>query len=236
VGHSRVYQGLARLDLIFVVFAQPVQPAPPGEGPLNDPAVRLRIPALDHLQRPAHPLAQVLHELPAVAGVGPDEGKTRQVGAVEVHGLSDEGRAPSRSRELAATGGQGGGPVLALVMLQLLADPRSGGGGTSWDGSAGNLPLGRTCPDATNGYWPLAPGIGPAGAPIPWSEEWVARDGTWGFAARFSAPLDGPPQGGTLAGVKFAVATRTSHGQPLVVVGDADQATVEALADNPPSG
>ncbi len=98
MAHPRVDERLAGLDLVLVVFTEPAQPTPPAEGALNDPAVRLHgegaagldVGPLAHRQGPAHLLAQVLGELPAVAGIRPDQGQARQVRPIQAQRLREQ--------------------------------------------------------------------------------------------------------------------------------------------------
>jgi hypothetical protein len=91
VAHAGVDERLAGLHLVLVVLTEPAPPAPPAEGALHDPAVRLHgagaaglgIGALDHVEGPAHLLAQVVGELAAVAGIRPDQGQARPVRTLE---------------------------------------------------------------------------------------------------------------------------------------------------------
>jgi hypothetical protein len=96
MAHPDVDEGFARFDLVFIVFGEPSAPAPPGEGPLDDPAVWLdgkvsRVWVSSRLTSSSVQLrTQVVDQLAAIAGVRPDQGETGQVRTVEAQRAGEE--------------------------------------------------------------------------------------------------------------------------------------------------
>ena len=87
VDHGQVDEVLAGSRVEFIIFAEPTIAAQPGEGPLDDPAMRQHLETNgllatpDDFQFPAGDLLNPLLQLAGVAGIGPDQLQSRTLPA-----------------------------------------------------------------------------------------------------------------------------------------------------------